>query len=281
MYAGSHISTRKGYSGAAKTALAMGGKAFQYFPKNPRSLKVKAFNRPDAEACASYCLEHDILSIAHTPYPTSTTADTAELFQANVNSLLNDLEIADACGSVGIIVHFGTYKGKDPLQGYRNILQLLNEVLDAWHGTTLLLLENQAGEGGPMGTTMEEMMQIRSLLKSPAKVGFCFDTCHAFASGLWPEDDWNGLVMKGEAIGYWEHLKAIHLNDSLYPYLSHRDRHANIGKGYIGEERMRLLLQSSIPDGIPVVLETPSSMDGTHRDEIAKIYRLAEIGNES
>ncbi|MFD2612159.1 deoxyribonuclease IV [Paenibacillus gansuensis] len=280
LYAGAHISIRQGYAGAARTAARIGAGAFQYFPKNPRSLTVKAFNREDAAACAAFCREHDILSIAHTPYPTNTTAEKPEQVRLNVHSILNDLEIAEACGSVGIIVHFGTYKGKDPLQGYRNIIQLLNEVLDGWEGRTLLLLENQAGEGNLMGTTMEEMMQIRSLVNHPEKIGFCLDTCHAFASGLWKEDQFEEMKAKGEQLGYWNHVKAVHLNDSMYPALSYRDRHENIGKGYIGEERMKLLLQSDIVKDIPVVLETEAA-GGSHQSEIELVYRLSGLGARS
>lgn len=272
---GSHISTRKGYYGAAKTAQQMGAHAFQYFPKNPRSLSIKAFDLLDAERCSAFCKTHGISSIAHTPYPTNLAVESPDLIQFTVQSLLNDLEIAEACGSVGIVVHFGTYKGKDPLQGYKNILQLLNSVLAEWEGNTLLLLENQSGDGGKLGTTLEEHVHIRSLSAFPHKIGFCLDTCHAFASGLWTEKNEAEWIARGETLGYWEHLKAIHLNDSVYPSGSLKDRHANVGKGYIGEHRFRQLLSLPYMRGIPIVLET-GSVNGSHQAEIEQVYGLCE-----
>ncbi|TBL80236.1 deoxyribonuclease IV [Paenibacillus thalictri] len=278
MRVGCHISIRGGYLEAAKTALRIGAQSFQYFPKNPRSLSVKAFNRGDAESCALFCKEHRLASIAHTPYPTNLAADEPGLREATRLSLLNDLEIAEACGSVGIIVHFGKYKGTDALQGYKNIIQLLNDVTAGWNGRTLLLIENQAGEGTFMGTTFEEHMQIRSLVNEPEKVGFCLDTCHAFASGLWRGDNWRDVAAKGAALGYFSHLKAVHLNDSQYGTGSHKDRHAGIGQGAIGLQHMAQFLQSDrIASGLPVVLETPVPRGGTHAEEIALVRKLAEI----
>ncbi|WP_409346917.1 deoxyribonuclease IV [Paenibacillus sp. MBLB4367] len=275
MYIGSHVSTRGGYAEAAKTALKIGANAFQYFPKNPRSLTVKSFDARDAEACAFFCREHGLLSIAHSPYPTNLMAEDERSVQLTVASLRNDLAIADRCGSVGVVVHFGKWKSNDPLQGYKNSIQCLNEVLAGYDGNALLLIENQAGEGTVVGTTLEEMVSIRKLTQYPDKIGFCLDTCHAFASGLWAGDDWTALEERGAALGYFEHLKAIHLNDSVYAYGGRRDRHANIGKGFIGETHFRILLQSAYIRRIPVVLETEPGRDRTHREEIAYVRSIA------
>ncbi|GIP37306.1 putative endonuclease 4 [Paenibacillus sp. J31TS4] len=276
MRLGSHVSTRKGYSGAARTALSIGAGAFQYFPKNPRSLSVKRFDRTDAELCRSISREHGLLSIAHTPYPTNLAIPAGDLREATVASLRNDLAIGEACGSVGIIVHFGKAKTKDPLQGYVHIIETLNDVLDGWEGECLLLLENQAGAGSPMGTTMEEMVRIRELSARPDRIGFCLDTCHAFASGIWKGNDWGAFAQKGTELGYMEHLHAVHLNDSVYPYGEHKDRHANFGTGYIGEVNLLNLLRSEAVSGLPVVLETAAGPDHTHREELGLIRSLLD-----
>jgi deoxyribonuclease-4 len=274
---GSHVSIRKGYLHAAKTSLSMGARAFQYFPKNPRSLSIKSFDDHDAQACADFCVQHDLLSIAHSPYPTNLAANDSASKQAMIQSIINDLHITEACGSLGLVVHFGKYKGKDPLQGYKNSLQCLNDVLSVWNGKSLLLIENQAGEGTPMGTTFEELVQIRELSEYPEKIAFCLDTCHAFASGLFREDDWLEWKNKADELGYLEQLKAIHLNDSMYPSGSLRDRHANIGKGFIGEKRMRELLNEPVLQDIPFILETPSSQNYSHQHELAFIHEMIDM----
>ncbi|ALS22473.1 MULTISPECIES: deoxyribonuclease IV [Paenibacillus] len=277
---GCHISIRKGYLEAARTAVLLGAQSFQYFPKNPRSLMVKAYNRSDAESCERYCREHGILTIAHTPYPTNLAVDEGELRQATIASLRNDLEIADACGSVGVVVHFGKYKGKDPLQGYKNIIECINEVLAGYPGRALLLIENQAGEGSLMGTTLEELVQIRGLCRRPELIGFCFDTCHAFASKLFPAlpAGWPEWERHAEAVGYLPHLRAIHLNDSVYARGACKDRHAMIGKGQMGEALFLPLLRSQRLKSmnLPVVLETPLMRGTTHAGEIRYVKELSE-----
>ncbi len=273
MYIGSHVSIRNGYEGAAKTAFSIGADAFQYFPKNPRSLETKSFNKRDAEACARFCEEKGLLSIGHAPYPLNPAVNEDQR-EVMLRALLNGLEITDACGSIGLVVHFGKYQGTDTLQGYINIIQLINQALGLWQGKALMLLENMAGEGSQMGTTFEELVQIRSLSDYPEKIGFCLDTCHAYASGLWPGCPWTEVEERGRKLGYFEHLKAVHLNDSVYPYKSRKDRHANIGAGHIGNEKFRGFLASPYVKRIPLVLETGTPPDGTHRAEIEHVRSL-------
>jgi deoxyribonuclease-4 len=271
---GCHVSISNGYTRAAQEARRIGGRSFQYFPKNPRNLSVKTFDRGDASACREYCRENNLLSIAHTPYPTELTIEETTLKKQTKQSLYNDLEIAEACGSIGVVVHFGKYKGKDPLQGYKNMIQMLNEVLSEWEGKALILLENNAGQGVKMGTTLDELVKIRHLCKEPNKIGYCLDTCHAFASTMWNGENLKEVIQNGEKLDYFSHLRAIHLNDSMYPTGSYRDRHANVGKGEIGEARMKEFLKIPFLSDVPIVLETPSSTSYTHQDEIKYLEQL-------
>jgi deoxyribonuclease IV len=275
MKIGCHISIRRGYLQAARTASAIGAEAFQYFPKNPRSLAVKEFDPKDAEACAAYCAQQGIVSIAHTPYPVNLALPPSAARETTVASLKNDLEIAEACGSLGIVVHFGKSKEADPLQGYKNILQCIQAALTGWRGKAMLLLENQAGEGSAMGTTLEELVQIRKLSDNPDRIGFCLDTCHLFASGVWRSGQAERWMERGAEIGFFHHLKAVHLNDSVYPSGSCKDRHANIGYGHIGlEEFKAFFLGLGGRDELPVVLETGAGPDGSHRAEIGLVRTL-------
>jgi len=274
MYIGTHISIRRGYLAAAMTARRLGMKAYQFFPKNPRSLSIKSYDPADAEACQRYVTEHGMRSIVHTPYPVNLAVEEETLRQATVRSLLNDLEICEACGASGLVVHFGKYKGDDLLAGYRQIIRTLDEVLAVWNGRTMILLENQAGDGSRMGTTLEELTQIRRLTRHPEKIGFCFDTCHAYASGLWNGGNSEELIGKGTQLGYWDHLRAVHLNDSMYDVGSHRDRHAPLGEGRIGLAAMKQLLGHVIFRDIPHILETPSPKSYSHAEQITNFLRL-------
>ncbi|MEK4511257.1 deoxyribonuclease IV [Paenibacillus sp. FSL K6-2524] len=276
---GGHHSIRAGYFGAAKLALQLGEGAFQYFPKNPRSLTVKTFDPQDALKCRELCIKHDILSIAHTPYPSNLAVgqhSKLEQYERTVNSLRNDLVIAEACGSLGIVVHFGTYKEINPLQGYQNIIQCINEVLSGWQGAAKLLIENQAGDHGDMGMTMEELVQIRSLCQSPEQIGYCLDTCHAFAAGMWMGELDDQFMLKAESLGFWDGLVSIHLNDSKYPVHSRKDRHARVGQGYIGESGFRQFLQMEKVKDKPMILESETGEDGTYSEDIQRVKRWVE-----
>ncbi|MBM6619436.1 deoxyribonuclease IV [Bacillus suaedaesalsae] len=271
MLAGCHVSIRDGYLGAAKTAQQLGANAYQYFPKNPRSLSVKEYNSYDAKGCKDFCEEHSIISVAHTPYPTNLTPSDDKR-KITIDSLLNDLEIAEACGSIGVVVHFGSQiDSYDPLKGYQVMIEMLNEVLRNWEGNALLLIENVAGKSGIMGTTLEEQVQVRSLCQFPNKIGFCLDTCHAFSSDVWTGEKHDEFIQKGIELSYFDHLKVIHLNNSKYENGSGMDRHANIDSGKIDINVFSQLLQEKKLRDLPFVLETPGE---DHQTEISLIRTL-------
>jgi deoxyribonuclease-4 len=264
MRVGCHVSIRGGYAQAAVRAAGLGCGAFQYFPKNPRAIGVKAFDRIDARRCAEHARERGIVSVAHAPYPVNLAAERPDLRGRMAASLLNDLEIAEACGSIGVVVHFGVYKGADPLAGYRLIIEALNAVLDQWHGTAKLLIENQAGDHAPMGTTLEELVQIRRLSAHPDRIGFCLDTCHLFASGEWNGRNEAEWLVRARKLGYLDHLAVVHVNDSAYGSGLRKDRHAPLGEGRIGAEGFRRLF--AIPElrRLPALLETPETAEWSH-----------------
>lgn len=256
---GCHLSIRDGYLGAAKQAYAINAGAFQYFPKNPRSLSVKDYNKEDAALCKIFCEEKDILSVSHSPYPTSLTPHSDAKREQVKKSLLNDLEISEACGSVGVVVHFGKPVPRLPLlESYQLMIEMLNDILGRWEGNAKILLENNAGLPGTMGTTLEELVQIRKLCTYPEKIGFCLDTCHAFSCGLWDGDNWDDVLEKGTELGYFDELLVIHFNNSKYAAREGKDRHAPIfGTGCITEDQLNHLVTTPRLANIPFILETP------------------------
>ncbi|GAB6930161.1 deoxyribonuclease IV [Paenibacillus sp. JCM 10914] len=271
---GSHVSTKGGFLAAAHRAAAIGSSAYQYFPKNPRGLQLKNPDINDAAACAAYCREHGIASIAHTPYPTNMAVGLTrgkELYTLTVESLKNDLLIAEACGSLGIVVHFGYLKSEDILSGYQNVIHCMNDVLQDWHGVAKLLIENQAGDHGSMGMTLEECAKVRQLADFPEKIGFCLDTCHLFAAGGWNVARTDELLARGRSLAYWDALEAVHLNDSKYGAGSRKDRHARIGQGMIGMEALKSLVLSAELRNKIFVLESEKGDDGTHREDVATV----------
>lgn len=273
--AGCHLSIRKGYLEAAKTAVRIGAEAFQYFPKNPRSLQTKAFDPRDAGACRSFCRAAGLVSVAHAPYPVNPAAEP-ERAEASVRSVRNDLAIAEACGSIGVVVHFGAWKGNDPLAGYRNVIDWLDRVLDGWTGRAKVLLENEAGDRGLFGIAPEELAQVRALCARPDAVGFCLDTCHLFASGEWDGRNAAAFAERAGRTGFWDALEAVHANDTLHPSGSRRDLHAPLGEGRIGEAGFRDLLRLPEIRRVPWLLETPAPPEYGHPEQMAALRRWAE-----
>lgn len=271
---GSHVSIREGYLGAAKQAVSMNASAFQYFPKNPRTLSVKEFSKEDAAQCKKFCEENALESVAHTPYPTILTPKDESKRDKVIQSLLNDLEISDACGSIGAVVHFGKLIHDDPIKSYLLMIEMLNEVLLQWEGDSKILLENSAGKPGSIGTTLEELVQVRSLCEQPEKIGFCLDTCHAFASGLWTGENWDEVLEKGIELRYFDYLNVIHFNNSKYDTGLGNDRHANIlAHGYITGAQFDRVIQTTELAGIPFILETPKNEGITHSKEIKQLQK--------
>ncbi|MCM3748947.1 deoxyribonuclease IV [Paenibacillus pasadenensis] len=266
---GCHISTRGGYRAAAERAYALGCGSFQYFPKNPRGLGLKHFDRIDAARCLEFCREHNIASIAHSAYPSNLASPDEGVRMRTASSLLNDLDIAESCGSLGVVVHFGAYKERDPLTGYKLMIATLDYITERWQGSCRLLIENMAGNHGFMGMTLEELVQIRSLCREPDKIGFCIDSCHLFASGVWDgglEPSW---AQSPAGLAAREHVKALHINGSVYASGSRRDRHALLGEGELELSGIGWLLRH-FPD-IPAVLETAPGADGTHLGQLLQM----------
>jgi deoxyribonuclease IV len=274
MKIGCHISVSKGFAKAAQKAKELGAESFQVFTKNPRGLKQKKIDEADAAKGRAFCEEHGIVLVAHTPYITNLSTPKADLQEVTIRSIKEDLTIAEAYGAIGAVVHCGKHVGEGEEYGRQRMVETLNLILAEYDGPTKLLLENTAGQGSELGLTIEELMEIRNATDYPEKIGFCFDTCHAFAAGIWTADTFEQLVETMKQTGYLEHLAAIHFNDSKAPFNSRKDRHEKIGKGEIGEEALALFLTCEEFAGLPVVLETPVEEEEEYAEEIILLHQL-------
>ncbi|MBA4601197.1 deoxyribonuclease IV [Thermoactinomyces mirandus] len=274
MKIGCHISVAKGFYKAAKRAHELGADAFQVFTKNPRGLRPKKLNRADAEKGKQYCGEQGITLVCHTPYITNLSTPKPDLHEVTIRSIKEDLAIADAYGAAGAVVHCGKHVGEGEEYGRRRMVETLNLILDEYEGNTKLLLENTAGQGSELGLSIRELVEIREAVNKPEKVGFCFDTCHAFAAGIWTEETFTDLVDEMEETKYLENLVAIHFNDSKAPWGSRKDRHEKIGKGEIGAQALSLFLREPRFKRLPVVLETPVEDEQEYAEEIRYLHEL-------
>jgi deoxyribonuclease-4 len=137
-----------------------------------------------------------------------------------------------------------------------------------------LLLENTAGQGSELGLQIKTLVELRMATDYPEKIGFCFDTCHGFAAGIWDKETFGDLVHEMERTGYLDHLYCIHFNDSKAPFKSRKDRHEKIGQGQIGSEALTLFLKEERFQHLPVILETPVEDEREYGDEIQYLHQL-------
>lgn len=262
---GCHLSVSKGLTAAVDRAHAMGADAFQYFTRNPRSLRNAGTpNLEDAARAKARQAELGIVSVGHTPYLVNLAAQDTELWQASVRALKEDLPVAAARGTPGIVVHCGKPKEGGSEVGIERMRQALEQVLEV-DAPTRLLLENTAHQGSEVGYDLEQLLAIADGFPA-ARVGFCLDTCHAFAAAFMETDD---PVRAFDVPEYLERLGAVHLNDSMFPYGGRRDRHARLGQGAMGVELLSRFLAWEELKTRPVVLETPVDDERAYEPEIA------------
>lgn len=276
MKIGCHISVGKGFAKAAERAVELGAASFQVFTKNPRGLRPKKINEPDAAKGRSICEEHGITVVAHTPYITNLSTPKLDLHEVTIRSIKEDLRIAEAYGAVGAVVHCGKHVGEGEEYGRKRMVETLNLILAEYDGPTKLLLENTAGQGSELGLTIRELVELRAATDYPEKIGFCFDTCHGFAAGAWNLETFPQLVIEMKESAYLDGLVAIHFNDSKAPFNSRKDRHQKIGQGEIGAEALTLFLQEPAYEHLPFVLETPVEEEQEYADEIVYLHQLKQ-----
>lgn len=276
MQIGCHISVANGLEKAAEKAIELNANTFQVFTKNPRGLKPKNLNLVDAKKGREICKEKGITVVCHTPYITNLSTAKDDLHEATIRSLKEDLTIAEAYGAIGAIVHCGKHVGEGVEYGINRMVETLDLILEDYNGPVKLLLENTAGQGTELGIEPEELMEIRNKSKYPEKIGFCFDTCHAFAAGQWNAETFIDFINRADEVGYLDLIEVIHINDSKAPYGSRKDRHEMIGKGEIGSEALKKFLQCEKLNKVPFILETPVNHEDEYRDEINYLHNLTK-----
>ena len=276
---GAHVESRGGLHNAFANAAAIGARAIQVHPTPPHywgspkldDERVAAFERAAAEAGNPPFYFHAV-------YLINLASDDATLRQRSESTLAGYLAAADRLGITGVVFHTGSHKGAGFEAMLPTMRDHLRRVMDrADPRRARLLIENNAGAGGCVGARFEEVKALLEAVRDE-RVGVCFDTCHAFASGyeLRTAEAARATLDEWERVVGLRRLEAIHCNDSQAGLGSNRDRHANIGHGEIGEEGFRALLHDPRLAGIPFVLEVPGfGGAGPDRANLEILERLA------
>jgi deoxyribonuclease-4 len=168
--------------------------------------------------------------------------------------------------------HPGSHVGRGAAKGIEHITDMLNNVLRA-RPTAAVLLETMSGKGSEVGRSFCELAAVLEGVAAPDRVGVCLDTCHVFDAGYDIVNDPDGVLADFDRVIGLSRLKAVHLNDSLNPLGSRKDRHAKIGEGRIGLAALTRLINHPVLRDLPFYLETPNDTAGYAR-EIALLKSL-------
>ena len=262
LHIGCHLSASKGYLAMGREALALGADTFQYFSRNPRGGNAKAFDESDASALIALMQERTFVPIVtHAPYTLNPCAARPEVLDFARRALSEDLARLEFFPGALYNLHPGSHVGQGAAKGIALIAETLNLAMPKNLRTTVLL-ETMAGKGSEIGGTFEEIRAIIDLLDQRERVGVCLDTCHVSDAGYDLSGDLDGVLTRFDKIIGLSRLKAIHLNDSMNPPGSHKDRHQKIGLGTLGAETFRRIVRHPALRNLPFILETPNDLPG-------------------
>lgn len=274
-YIGCHLSASDGFLAMGRTALSIGANTFQFFTRNPRGSKAKAIDPADVAAFLALAAENGFGTlVAHAPYtinPCSKDEHTREFARM---TLADDLKRMEHLPGNVYNFHPGSHTGQGMETGIAQIAETLNAILTPGLRTTVLL-ETMSGKGSEVGSRFEELREIIDRVALSDKLGVCLDTCHVSDAGYDIADDLDGVLTEFDRVIGLERLKAVHINDSLNPRGSRKDRHARIGEGCLGAEALGRVVRHPALQGLPFVLETPNELAGYAR-EIALLKALRE-----
>lgn len=264
-YFGCHLSAAGGYAAMVKTALSMDADTFAFFTRNPRGSKAKQENPADEAKAVQLLKEHNFGPlVAHGAYTMNLcTADgEARAFAAEI--LCDDLRRMAALPGNFYNFHPGSHVGQGVDRGIEYIAEALKKALSHNYPVTVLL-ETMAGKGSEIGGRFGELKAIIDAVGSD-NVGVCLDTCHVYDGGYDIEHDLDGVLSEFDRVIGLDRLRALHLNDSKNPFMSHKDRHECLGQGSLGLETFRAIVRHPKLQGKPMILETPNELPGYARE---------------
>jgi deoxyribonuclease-4 len=272
---GAHVSAAGGTPNAPARAAALDAAVMQLFTKQPNRWAEREIEQEEAEAFRAAVADHGIrTTAAHDSYLINLASPDPALLDRSLRSFTAELRRCEALGLDFLVSHPGNATDGDPDRGLRQNADAIRDALTAVPGTVRVLLEGTAGSGTALGSTFEELGRLVHAIAvdHPDRVGVCLDSCHLWAAGH-DLHHLDAVLDRFHARVGLEHLFFLHLNDSLTPFDSRRDRHADIGQGSIGEAGFRAIMNHPALRDVPKVIETPKGDDAVAADR-ANLARL-------
>ena len=278
-FVGAHVSASGGVFNAPINATKIGAKAFALFTKNQRQWEGKSLTQEEIDRFKAELERAQILPkhvLPHDSYLINLGHPEREAREKSLNAFLDEVKRCEALGLDKLNFHPGSHLKQISEEACLELISAsMNEVLRQTNSVSLVV-ENTAGQGSNMGYKMEHLGYLMEHSIDQERVGVCIDTCHLFTSGydIRSEEAYRETMEKFATIVGFKYLRGMHLNDSKPDLGTHVDRHDSIGKGKLGVEPFRFIMNDERMDEIPLILETID--DSIWAEEIALLYSLVQ-----
>jgi len=279
-YIGAHVSTQGGVFNAPLEAEKIGAKAFAFFTKNQRRWFCAPYEQVDIFKFKANLKKSGISAsfvLAHSSYLINLGHPDKQRRKTSIDALADEVNRCEQLGVNLLNFHPGSHLRELTEEECLNyIAESINAVIAATKNT-ILVIENTAGQGSNLGYKFEHLAHIIGRVENKNRIGVCIDTCHLFAAGydFRKRKEFNKTWYQFNGIVGFNYLKGLHLNDSEKELGSKLDRHASIGKGTLGLEPFKLIMQDARFDNMPLILETSDPM--LWREEIKMLYAFTQL----
>ena len=278
-YIGAHVSAAGGVENAPLNAHNIGAKAFALFTKNQKQWVASPLSEKSIELFRQRCEEYGFKAahiLPHDSYLINLGSPDPEGLEKSRTAFLDEMQRCEQLGLNRLNFHPGSHLNKiSPDECLLKIAESINMTLDKTSGVTAVI-ENTAGQGTNLGYTFEQIAQIISQVEDKSRVGVCIDTAHTLAAGyeIRTKNGFEETFRSFDEIIGFRYLKGMHINDSKKDLSTRVDRHDSLGKGVMGMDTFRFILQDSRFDNIPLILETPD--ETLWAEEIALLYSMVQ-----
>jgi deoxyribonuclease-4 len=265
---GPHLSIAGGFKKAGEEAVRINANTFQFFTRNPRGGKAKAIDEKDA-AGLKHIMDNKGFGplLAHAPYTLNMCSAKPETREFARMIFKDDLMRLEELPCELYNLHPGSHTGQGVEKGIEWIAEILND--EMWpNQKTMVVLETMSGKGTEIGRSFEELKLIIDQVNLKKKIGVCLDTCHVYSGGYDVVGNLDGVLEDFDRVIGLDYLKCIHLNDSMMPFGSNKDRHEKIGFGTLGVDAFKQIVTHPLLKSLPFFLETPQEDPLNYKKEI-------------
>ncbi|HKE16912.1 MAG TPA: deoxyribonuclease IV [Kofleriaceae bacterium] len=279
---GAHVSIAGGLERAVERAVQSGCDVIQVFTRSNREWAARAIAQGAAARWRVALARSGVdAAMVHGCYLVNLAAPRALVRRRSYRALSDELRRAALLGIRHLVIHPGSHGGDGDAAGVARIAAALDRLHDEQpDNPTSILLENTAGQGNSVGHRFEHMRDILGAMRAPERVGLCIDTCHTLAAGydIRTTDGWEATFERLEAAVGCARVAAFHVNDSKTPLGSRVDRHEHLGRGFLGLNALRCLVNDRRFAGLPMVIETPRPSE---RADLVNLAILRALGGRA